>query len=178
MLTRAGCQVPFLLTIVLDTSCQAQVKAASCYADRLTPDPNLSRASACPGQGWQAVSQATVSHSTVFPPGDFPFLLGLPRSVRQEVFYFLQHPAPTRSSIFSFTLLQFLLMPTQKPLFAPPLQQSQIWSSVYSHAGNLGKYNPFKSVVSFPLPVTRDRQVAPCWWRPEEFWGEGGGWGG
>ena len=81
MLTRAGCQVPFLLTIVLDTSCQAQVKAASCYADRLTPDPNLSRASACPGRGWQAVSQATVSHSTVFPPGDFPFLLGLPRSV-------------------------------------------------------------------------------------------------
>ena len=31
-LARAGCWVPFLLTAVLDTSCQVQVKAASCYA--------------------------------------------------------------------------------------------------------------------------------------------------
>ena len=57
--------------------------------DLPTPDPNLSWASVCPGQGWQAVSQAgifpaTVSHSTVFPPGDFHFLLGLPRSVSAD----------------------------------------------------------------------------------------------
>ena len=48
--------------------------------DRPTPDPNLSRASVCPGQGGQAVS-----HGTVFPPGDRPFLLGLPGSVRHVV---------------------------------------------------------------------------------------------
>ena len=32
----------------------------------------------------QAFSQATVSHGTVFPPGDFPFLLGLLRSVTEN----------------------------------------------------------------------------------------------
>lgn len=64
----------------------------------------------------------------------------------QEVFYdFLQRPAPTRSSCF-ISLLQFLCMPTQKPLLAPLFWQSQFGPSVYPQAGNLGKYNPFKSV--------------------------------
>ena len=80
-MVRAGYWVPFLLTIVLDTSCQAQVKAASCYAGQVTPDPNLSQASVCPGEGQQAVSQAVIFPGYSFPPpGDFPFLLGPPRS--------------------------------------------------------------------------------------------------
>lgn len=70
----------------------------------------------------------------------------------QEMSYdFLQHPAPTRFSIFNFTLLHFLFMPTQKPSFAPPFWQSWFWSSVHPHAGNLGKYDPSKSEWSQSL---------------------------
>ena len=68
---------------------------------RPTPGPKLSRASVCPGLVGrqfprQAFSQATASHGTVFPPGDFPFLLGLPRSVNSNLLhrapYLILHP--------------------------------------------------------------------------------------
>ena len=45
--------------------------------DRLTPDPNLSPASVLDRVGRQFPRQV-VSHLAVFPPDDFPFLLGLP----------------------------------------------------------------------------------------------------
>lgn len=37
------------------------------------------------------------------------------------------------------------------------------FDSVHPHAGNLGKYDPSKSKVSFALPVIRYRQVIQFW---------------
>ena len=86
--------MPFLLTIVLEHLVRLKLKLHPVMPDRPTPDPRpqtpilaghmfvLGRV----GRQFprQAFSQATVSHGTVFPPGDFPFPLGLPRSVKPQ----------------------------------------------------------------------------------------------
>ena len=75
------CRPLFLMHLV-----RLKLKLHPVMPDRPTPDPSLSRASACPEQGQQAVSQAGTPPDYSFPwygflPGDSPFLLGLPGSV-------------------------------------------------------------------------------------------------